>query len=191
MTAASAFFVVFIIVVVAGLVISKRMRDAAWKQFAVEMGAEFIEGGFFRSSKVEAHIGDATVILDTYSVSAGDSSTTYTRIKAAFQNRDDFQFKVFRTGLVSKIGKALGAQDIEIGDEEFDRAFTLQSNNESRLQMLLMNQRIRQLIEGQKSIHLSLRNNELNFEVQGVIRDVERLKALFDLFREVLGQLGG
>ncbi len=191
MTAAIAFIVVFISVVVAGLVISKRMRDAAWKQFAVEMGAEFIEGGFFRSSKVEAHIGDATVILDTYSVSAGDSSTTYTRIKAAFQNRDDFQFKVFRTGLVSKIGKALGAQDIEIGDEEFDRAFTLQSNNESRLQMLLMNQRIRQLIEGQKSIHLSLRNNELNFEVQGVIRDVERLKALFDLFREVLGQLGG
>ena len=131
------------------------------------------------------------VTLDTYSVSSGDSSTTYTRIKAGFQNRDDFQFKIFRTGLVSKIDKALGAQDIEIGEEEFDRAFTVQSNNESKVRALLMNQRIRQLIQAQKSIRLTVRNNELNFETQGVIRDIERLKSLFDLFREVLGQLGG
>ena len=191
MTTAIIFMGAVIILVIVGLVISKRMRDSAWKQFAAEIGGEFVNNGFFRSSKVEAHIQNWIVTLDTYSVPSGDSSTTYTRIKAGFQNRDDFQFRIFRTGLVSKIDKALGAQDIEIGDEEFDRAFTVQSNNESRVRALLMNQRIRHLIQAQKSIRLTTRNNELNFETQGVIRDIERLKLLFDLFREVLGQLGG
>jgi len=191
MTTAIIFMGAVIILVIVGVVISKRMRDSAWKQFAAEIGGEFVDNGFFRSSKVEAHIQNWIVTLDTYSVPSGDSNTTYTRIKAGFQNRDDFQFKIFRTGLVSKIDKALGAQDIEIGDEEFDRAFTIQSNNESRVRALLINQRIRQLIQAQKTIRLMVRNNELYFEAQGVIRDIERLKSLFDLFREVLGQLGG
>jgi hypothetical protein len=56
---------------------------------------------------------------------------------------------------------------------------------------LLANLRIRQLIQGQKSIRLGVRDNELRFEVQGVIRDVERLKSLFELFKEMLYQLGG
>ena len=191
MVPAIIFTGVFIIVVIVGWVIFRQQRDAAWKRFATEIGAEFIEGGLFRTSKVQAHINDSAVVLDSYSVSSGDSSTTYTRIRAPFQNKDGFQFTLFRTGLVSKIDKALGAQDIEIGDADFDRDFTIQSNNESKVRALFASLSIRQLIQAQRSIRLRLKENELHFEVQGIIKDLERLKSLFELFREVLGRLEG
>ena len=72
-----------IIIILVGLLIAvtqwrKQQKDAAWRQFANEIGAEFIDGGFFRSSKVQAHIKEWTVTLDTYSVSSGDSAESYT-----------------------------------------------------------------------------------------------------------------
>jgi hypothetical protein len=49
--------------------------------------------------------------------------------------------------------------------------------------------KIRELIEAQRRIRLSVKGAELKFEAQGTIRDVPRLKSLFELFREVLDQL--
>jgi hypothetical protein len=190
-------FIPFIILgaVLVGVVIlvlvSSRKQQEAWNQFAVEIGAEFVKGGFRRSSLVRARVREWTVTLDTYSVPSGDSSTTYTRMRAPFKNTDGFQFLIFRTGLISKIDKALGSQDIEIGDAEFDRRFTIQGNNESKVRSLFSNQSIRQMVQEQRSIRLGVKKDELVFETQGVIKDIERLKSLIELFKETLIQLQG
>jgi hypothetical protein len=183
--------VIVVIGAVIWMVISGRKKDEAWMQLASEIGAEFIKGGFMRASKVQAHIQEWTVTLDTYTVSSGDSSSVYTRIKAPFDNKDGLQFSLGRKGIISKLDKALGAKEIETGDAEFDRDFYIRSKDEAGIRALFANMRIRQLIEGQRSIHLGIRNNDLTFEAQGEIKDVERLKSLFDLFREMLTQLKG
>ena len=185
------FFGVTMIAVAVWTVLSRQKRDAAWMQLASEIGAEFIKGGFMRTSKVEAHVKEWTVTLDTHSVPSGDSSDTYTRIRAPFENKDGLQFTVARKGLVSKLDKALGAKDIETGDAEFDRDFYIRGKDEAKIRALFANMRIRQLIEGQKSIRLGVKDSDLVFEAQGVIKDVERLKSLFELFREMLTQLKG
>jgi len=131
---ASVGFVIILVILV--IVVSQMRRQqlaTAWKQFANEIGAELIEGGFFRSSKVQARVKEWTVTLDTYSVSSGDSSENYTRIKTSIQDKDGFWFSIFRTGLVAKLDKALGAQKIDVGDPDFDQAFTIRSNNESKV----------------------------------------------------------
>jgi hypothetical protein len=186
-----AVFVVILIGIVLG-VWSKQKQAESWREFATQIGAEFVSGGLFRRDMVQAQVGGRTVTLDTYSVPSGDSNTTYTCMKTAFIKPAGFQFMIFRTGLISKIDKALGSQDIEIGDAEFDRQFTIQSNNEARLRALLASLRLRQLIQGQKAGRLGIsKNNELRFEVQGVIKDVERMKSIFELFKETLQQLDG
>jgi hypothetical protein len=45
------------------------------------------------------------------------------------------------------------------------------------------------LIQGQKSIRFGINKNLLIYEAQGVINEVERLKSLFELFKETLDQL--
>ena len=57
--------VLVVVVVVVAWTLMSREKNEAWKQFANEVGAEFIDGGFFRGSKVVAHIKNYTITLDT------------------------------------------------------------------------------------------------------------------------------
>jgi hypothetical protein len=115
---------------------------------------------------------------------------------------EGFRFTVYRKGIFSDIGKWLGMQDIEMGDTKFDLDFILKSNQERKLRELLGSSRIRELISQQPDIYFSVKDDEgffsskfpegvdeLYFQVVGVIKDVERLKSLYDLFAETLDQL--
>src|SRR5947209_568540 len=85
----------------------------------------------------------------------------------------------------------------EIGED-----FIGQGNDETKVKALFANPEIRRLIQEQPQIRLELKDDEgyfcahfpegvdeLHFQVTGVIRDVERLKKLFDLFAEVLEEM--
>ncbi len=177
-------------------------KKEIWKTLSDQIGSEFIEGGFFSGDKVVAHVKDWTVTLDTYTVSTGKSSTTYTRMRAPYVNKDGFRFKIYRKGIFSEIRKFLGGQDVEVGFPEFDEDFIIKGNDEHKLRTLFANSKIRQLIEFQPDICLEIKDDEgwfaksfpegvdeLYFSVVGVIKDIDRLKALFDLYAEVLDQM--
>lgn len=177
-------------------------KDEIWRQLCEQIGGDFVEGGFWKGSKVQVHHKQRTVTLDTYSESQGENNATYTRMRAPFVNNDGFRFTIYRRGFFSDLGKLLGMQDVEIGDPEFDDAYIVKGNDEDRLQRLFANPRIRQLIEKQPQIHLSVRDDEgwfkakfpegvdeLYFREIGIIKDLDRLKALYDLFAEVLDHL--
>ena len=177
-------------------------KDEVWRQLSQEIRAEFVGGGFWKGNKVQAHVGPWTITLDTYTVSDGHSSTTFTRMRAPYVNPEGFRFTIYRKGFFSDLGKFLGMQDIEVGDFEFDEAFIIKGNDEGKLCGLFANPKIRQMIQDQPKIRLEVKDSEgwfgpkfpenvdeLHFQVVGVIKDVERLKALFDLFAAVLDQL--
>lgn len=178
-------------------------RDEVWEQLCSQIGGELIQGGW-RGNKVQARVGHWIVTLDTYTVSSNQHSTTYTRMRAPFLNRDGFRFNLYRAGLFTGLGKLFGVQDLEIGDPLFDEQFVVQANSEPKIRVLLANLRIRELIQGQPSIgQFTIKDNEgwfttteypqgvdvLYFQVVGVIKDVARLKSLYELFAEVLNQL--
>ena len=173
-----------------------------WRQLCGEIGAQYIEGSFWKGAKVQATHGPWTITLDTYTVSDGETSTAYTRMRAPFVNPADFRFVVYRKGIFSGIGKWLGMQNIEIGDEVFDRDFILKSNQETKLRQLLGSTKIRELIRRQPQIYFAVKDDEgffssrfpagvdeLYFQVVGVIKDIERLKLLYALFSETLDGL--
>ena len=178
-------------------------KDEIWRQLCEQIGGDFVEGGFWAGSKVEVHHMQWMVTLDTYTVSHGQhGSTTYTRIRAPYVNKDGLRFTIYRKGFFSELGKLLGMQDVEIGEPEFDDAFIIKGNSEEKLRKLFANPRIRQLLERQPSIHLSVQHesgvfkakfpegvDELYFREAGIIKDIDRLKALYDLFAEVLDHL--
>jgi hypothetical protein len=176
--------------------------EEIWRQLCAEIGAQYVEGGFWKGDKVQATHGPWTITLDTYTVSTGKTSTVYTRMRAPFVDSDGFRFTVYREGVFSSIGKWFGMQDIEIGDEAFDQDFVVKSNEETKLRQLLGSSRIRELIGQQPDIYFEVKDDEgffnsrfpegveeLYFQVVGVIKDVERLKLLYELFAETLDQL--
>ena len=131
-----------------------------------------------------------------------DGKSPVTRLRAPYVNPEGFRFTIYRKGFFSDLGKLLGMQDIEVGDPEFDEAFIIKGNDESKVRDLFANPKIRQMIQAQPKIRLDVKDSEgwfgpkfpedvdeLHFQVVGVIKDVERLKSLFDLFAAVLDQL--
>jgi len=183
-------------------------REEIWRQLCSEIGARYVEGGFWGGDKVQAHHGQWTITLDSYTTSHHNaathtgSSTTYTRLRAPYVNKDGFRFTVYRKTIFSGLGKLLGMQDVEVGYPEFDEAFIIQGNDEAKLRALFANPRIRQLMGMQPDIHMTVKDDEgwfgthfpdgvdeLYFCLAGVIREVDRLKSLYYLFAEVLNQL--
>lgn len=177
-------------------------QDEIWAKLSEELRGEFTKVGFWGGGKVEVTVGEWVLTLDTYTVSTGKSSVTYTRMRAPYVNADGFRFKVYREGLFSRVGKFFGMQDVLVGFPEFDREFVIQGNDEHKLRLLFAHPRIRELIRAQPHIAFEVRDDEgwfgpkfpqdvdeLVFTVAGVIKDVERLKLLFSLFAHTLNHL--
>jgi hypothetical protein len=178
-------------------------RKEVWTQLAEQVQGDFVQGGFLRSDKVVVATGQWTVTLDTYTVSHGESgSSTYTRMRAPYVNKDGFRFTIYRAGIFTAIGEALGMADINIGDEVFDKAFVIKANSDARVRMLLSDANIRRLMESQPRIRVEVKDDEgwfgarfpqgvdeLYFVSAGVIKDLALLRGLFELFSALLHQL--
>jgi hypothetical protein len=177
-------------------------RKEIWDQLAREIDGKVTNSRWGRGDKVEATHGEWTVTLDTYVVSTGKTVIVFTRMRAPYVNPSGFRFEIYRKGFFSELGKLLGMQDIEVGYEDFDRDFIIKGNDEQQVKLLFSSATVRDLISRQKDIHLSVKDDEgwfgatfpagvdeLVFTVVGVIKDVERLKLLYELFAETLEQL--
>jgi hypothetical protein len=177
-------------------------KDEVWREVCRQVGGDFVSGGFWKDSKVQARVGPWTITLDTYTVHSGHSHITYTRMRAPYVNADGLRFTIYRKGIFSELGKLLGMQDIEVGDPEFDEAFIVKGNDEYRIRELLAGPRLRALFLAQRKIRLVVKDDEgwfgtrfpdgvdeLYFRMVGVIKDVDRLTGLFHLFAETLDRL--
>ena len=177
-------------------------KEEIWRQLCAATGADYVQGGFWKRDKVQATHGEWTITLDTYVVSTGKVTRHFTRLRAPYVNPDRFRFTIYRRGLFSDMAKWLGMQDVVVGHEDFDRDFIIKGTEETKVRALFDNPRLRELIAAQPKIHLTVKNDEgfwgpgfpagtdeLHFHVGGTIKDVERLKLLFELFAETLDQL--
>jgi hypothetical protein len=178
-------------------------KDEIWKQFSDHIGATFSKDGTFgTSTRVDAQTKDWTVTLDLEIVPAGKTILVFTRIRAPYINRDGFRFVIYRRSIFSGVAKMLGMQDIEIGHESFDDDFIIQANDESKVRALLADSKLRDLIQAQASFELEVKDHDgyfgkdfpdgvdqLRFKVLGIIKDMNRLRQLYELYAELLEQL--
>lgn len=177
-------------------------KNELWEQLASDIGGEYKDGGTFGQEVVRCASGEWEITVDTYAAGEGDSLVTHTRMRAPFVNKDGLYFKISREGLFAPIGKLLGMQDIQVGDEYFDDNFLVKGNNDEKIKLLLKSPKLKGLIQDQPDINFEIREDdgwfgttfpdgvdELYFECYGVLHDEKRLKALFDLFSTTLERL--
>jgi hypothetical protein len=173
-----------------------------WRQLASEIGAEFVEGKFTKSERIVAKHAKWTVTLDTFVVMAGNTAIPFTRLRAPFVNADGFRFQISRRNSLTEVGKFFGMQDIDIGIETFDHDFVIQGSDESKLRSLFLSTELRRLVDAQKDLKLSVKDDEgwfgsdfpegvdeLYFTTAGFIKEPERLKLMFELFATTLDRL--
>lgn len=177
-------------------------KKEIWSQIAYDIGGRYKDGGFWNRDYIQYQYGEWEIVLDTYKRSNGKSSTTFTRMRAPFANRDGLYFKIYREGFFSGVSRFFGMQDIVIGDEFFDNDFIIKGNSEEQIVRMLAGDEIKALIEQQPRVHFEIRDDEgifrngypegvdeLYFQCIGTLKDEEQIKYLFDLFAFTLERL--
>ena len=172
-------------------------KTEIWRRLCEELGGTMTSS--WRGEKVQVQHEQWILTLDTYVVMAKNTPIFFTRMRAPFVNPSAFRFSIKRRNVFSDIAAWLGAQDVEIGNDEFDQAFVVKSDNEPRVRELLRDGTLLRQLEQQPTLSLTVKDDEgwfgkkfpehvdeLYFSVHGVIKDIERLKDLFELFAVTL-----
>ncbi|HTQ37280.1 MAG TPA: hypothetical protein VMH77_09625 [Steroidobacteraceae bacterium] len=174
-------------------------KAQVWQQLSQQVHGQYLDGGWMAKDKVVARSGPWTITLDTYTVSTGKSSITYTRLRAPYVNPDNFRFLICRSSIFTPLAEMLGITDVAIGDPVFDKDFVTKSADPAKLKSLLADAELRGLLMQQPKIRLEVRDSEgwfgasfppdvdeLCFTAIGVIKDLQLLKGLYDLFGRTL-----
>ncbi len=179
-------------------------KEVVWRELAQQVQGQFTDGGLLGVTKVVAKADPWLVTLDTHTVASERSTATYTRMRAPFVNADGFRFTIYPEGLFSPLGRALGMQDIIIGDARFDAQFVIKGNDEAKVRTFFNDPKLQTLLYAQTDLSFQFQVkhdegwfhtafpqgvDELYFHHAGIIRDLAHLRALFDLFSHTLHRL--
>ena len=180
----------------------KLKRRDAFQAAASNLGATFVEGK--RSSDDQVHLkhGPWKVILDTYVVSTGQTTVTYTRARALYVAKDDFTFRISRKNVFTRIAEFFGFHGLLGGDRELERRYTIKASNDLRGRALMTDGRLRELIKVQPSLRLEIRRlswgrrrktgegvRVVAVQTTGVIKEPDRLINYVLLVAATLDQL--
>lgn len=173
-----------------------------WQEFAKETNGTFAEGYSWRSDSTTIEYKNRKIVFDNYRLWSGKYSTLLTRVVVPISVRDNFKFEIYNEGLIRKIEKLFGAQDIQIGYPDFDKAFTIKSNNEFKTKALLRNKEIRNSIATQKEVNIQICNqkgiweqilpeneSELSYYTDEEIDNLKTLNSLLELFKLLLDEM--
>src|SRR5690349_8051534 len=176
--------------------------NESWKQLAATLPGSFAERGWFTSPLIAACHGPWTLTLDV----THRGEIPYTRLRAPFASADAFRFTIYRAGPFTRLAERMGMQDVRIGLGPFDDAFVIQANSPEKVRALLLSSfRLRYLLVSLPHVHFTVQDasgcftnttfaagaaaDELCFEYRGVVKEVDRLRNLFELVALTLDTL--
>lgn len=113
-------------------------RRAIWRTLAQHLGGHYLEQRGSSPCAIALERNDALAYLDTYVVRSNKSSHPYTRCRASFVLPAGPVFRVYREGVFSSLGKALGTQDVTLGiDRAFDDHFMVKADDPGAAQVAM------------------------------------------------------
>jgi hypothetical protein len=160
-------------------------RRQVWSELAARTGLTFEPGTLFSPMRIKGNYRGHPLTLDTFTRSSGKSSTTYTRIRLTVNNPSALSLAIYDENVLNKLGKALGMQDIQTGDEELDRRFIIKGQPEPVIANLFTSIGLRQKLLEARSLHVEVKGRELHFEQRGAESNADYIQFLFDLLSDL------
>lgn len=178
-------------------------RADVWSKIAREINGEYTPKRLFAKDSLTLKHREWLIKMDVFKRGSSDNKRTYTRLRAPFLHKTNFQFEIRRENVLSSAGKFFGMQDIEIGNHFFDEQFIIQSNDEHKIKDLLDDEELKNFISYQPKILLKVKHkagsifqkgypeevDELYFECRGIIKNEEVIIGLFAIFKTMLDRM--
>lgn len=111
-----------------------RRLNAVFAAAAEELGGDFTPGVFGwlgdNEPKIVAKVGRADVEIDIRVQGSGKNKRVFTRIRCRATAPNETALRVYREGFFSGVARAIGFQDVPIGDHDFDQAYMVKASDE-------------------------------------------------------------
>lgn len=132
------------------------------------------------------------VKLWTYTVRHGKSSTRYTAMQMELKNPANYTLSIRRQHGLDGIGKALGMQDVQVGDAAFDNEFVIKSKPEGVAQALfgggsMVREAVRRIPRG----GIEIVGPALVYKQTNLETDTETLYSIITSLREIANAIEG
>jgi len=163
----------------------RQARQQAWSELAARTGLTFESRSIFAPMRVAGNYRGRSLTLDTFTRHSGKNSTTYTRIQLGTNNPCALSLAIYDENVLSKLGKALGMQDIQTGDDELDRRFTIKGQPEQVIANLFTSIGLRQKLLEARSVHVEVRGQQVYWQQRGAESNADYLQFLFDLLSDL------
>lgn len=169
----------------------RRAREELWKTVAAELSGQYLEAeGFFnrKNERIEATVHGVPLVLDTYAVSNGKTSTAYTRVRGNYLHGPGPKLSVGKERVVQTIAKLLGMSDREVGDPPFDKQFMIRAES-TAIAVQLWSDAARALMLSQfPDASLTSNREGVSLVGHGVWDEREELIAGVELVAELAGR---
>ena len=192
-----------------------------WQQAAREIGGSFEKESFGRPA-IRYSAGGWEMLLQQGKRTDWQGATPYdiTLLTAPVVNSAGLEFTIYREGVVERVAKFLEMQeDVQIGDEAFDRRFICKGNDPKRLCEVFLDARLKSLmlaapdfvfalsflkpgkldtaLRGFVHQFLPAMASEMEAEIRdklhcfckGVLKDPGEIKGMFEIFEQMLWRL--
>lgn len=122
-------------------------------------------------------------------------TTTYTAFEIQVSNTDGFEFHVYEQGLFTTLLTKFGMQDIQSGDEVFDKEFIIKSNDEEKIRNMLTPPIISKFMdfaERYTAFGVQLKGNRFYYEAPVTItgeNSMQRFEEMINFMCDIADQL--
>jgi hypothetical protein len=168
-------------------------REDVWRRYARSRGGSFDEphGAWLSrtgGAAMEIESGGVPVLVDIHIVGGGKSHMVYTRARASVVLADAPAFHVYAEDLLATLNKALGAEDVELGDPEFDGKFVVKCAAPQAVRGVWA-KAVRDTMRASLSdAEASSDGRTVNVQVVGSVLDTAKLDALIAVAAGLAGQ---
>lgn len=192
------FFSIFVIVLSFGIAfwVSKKIASQM-QEFAQRYSLQYLAPSvpLFSNPSVSGIFRGYPISIFIIKKGSGKSSATYTVMEFILPPSSAFPFHIYEAGFFSTLGKMLGMQDIEIGDDDFDRKFIIKCDHPDKLTVLLtpaLKERFHKAADQYTMWGVQCDGQKIRYEKQGAFnstRIVSEFEDMMNLFSEIGEQL--
>jgi hypothetical protein len=168
----------------------KERHRHVWAEVAAARGGthSIFDGWFNRGTeRIEVVVGGVAVTVETQSGGGvGQREAAYTRVRAPYAFGPGPRFRIYREGVLTSIGKALGDQDVVLGGHAaFDRHFMVSCDEPALVRRLWTPAAMDAMLAGFPQATVSADVFTLELSERGIWTDPGKIHAALDLVGEL------
>jgi hypothetical protein len=173
-------------------------RRQAWASFAASVGGTFEPGALLKPEKLVAPFGGWRVHIDLYDADTGKGTNMKTRAVVELGGRPRVELYVRRSSILDPIADWLSTPEVTVGDAPFDAAFHIRCSDAAHpaavltppIRAALLGLRQPTVsVEPERNVLFVRHPSRVRVEVDGIVKEVEPLRALWMLTVELAESL--